>query len=210
MKFVDACRKLVRSVMKSVARGLNKATNGEVTPNTITLIGLFTHLPIAWLIADQQNILAGVLLIVFGLLDTLDGELARLQGTSSMAGMLLDSATDRMKEVLLYCGVGFALVAQGKPYYAVWAVAACGASIVVSYVNAWGEVVLSKHGHGKHAVNKAFRGGLLSFEIRIFLLVVGLFANQLAVAVVVIAILSAFTALQRLGNVKQHLEDVQD
>lgn len=195
--------------MRGIARGLNKLTNGQVSPTSITIIGFAAHVPIAWLIAQQQYPAAALLLVFFGLFDTLDGELARLQNKASSAGMLLDSTTDRMKEVLLYVGAGFALVTTGQPYFAVWAIAACGASLCVSYVNAWGEAVVSRAKLSKHQVNKSFRSGLLRFEIRMFLLVVGLLADRLSEVLVIIAVLSAFTAFQRLVSIIRHLDNAK-
>ena len=56
-------------------------------------------------IINNQLPQAALLLAVFGLFDTLDGELARLQGTESPQGAFLDSVTDRMKEILVYVGL---------------------------------------------------------------------------------------------------------
>ena len=206
---LDGCRDAVRHVMRGIARGLNKLTRGQLSPTSITIIGFLAHIPIAWLIAERQYPLAAVLLVFFGLFDTLDGELARLQGKDSSAGMLLDSTTDRMKEVLLYVGAAFALVAEGRPYFAVWAVAACGASLCVSYVNAWGEAVASRSKLNKHELNKSFRSGLLRFEIRMFLLFVGLLADQLPAMLIVIALFSAYTAFQRLISIIRHLNNAE-
>ena len=130
--------------MKSIAKSLNSASGGSISPNNITVLGLAAHLPIAVLIASQNYYWAAGLLVVFGLFDALDGELARLQKSDGPAGMLLDASTDRFKEVILYCGVAFSFVASDQPYMAVWAVAACGASICVSYVKAKGETAVAK------------------------------------------------------------------
>jgi len=202
---LDAVRSGVKYLMRKVALGLNKLFRGKITPNTITIVGLLAHIPIALLIAQQELVLAGILLIIFGLFDTLDGELARLQKTDGPKGMLLDSVTDRMKEVVLYIGISYAFIQMGQPYYAVWAVAACGAALVVSYVNAWGEVVTANLPSEKHSKNKTFRVSLMTYDIRIFLLVVGLLLNQLAIVVVTIAVLSLFTAFERLLNITKRL-----
>ena len=87
-----------------MAKLIDKTTKGWVTPDMVTLFGFAMHLPIAWFIATGADLWAAGLLIVFGLFDTLDGELARLQQKASARGMLLDASTDRMKEVLLYTG----------------------------------------------------------------------------------------------------------
>lgn len=202
---LDACRNLVRKFMKSVAHALNNISGGKLSPNTITLVGLCMHIPIAWLIAYEYFGYAAVGLVIFGLFDTLDGELARLQKRASNAGMLLDASTDRMKEVILYCGAAFALVAQNNPYYAVWAVAACGASLCVSYIKAKGETAVAGGKFTANEINRLFQDGLGRFEVRMFLLVVGLLLNKLAIVLVVITVISVYTAFERLIKITRKL-----
>jgi len=203
---IEHIRQRIRSVMRVFARFLNAVSGGHITPNGITIFGLLMHIPIAWLIATQHNYWAALLLLVFGLFDTLDGELARLQKRVSPAGALLDSITDRFKEVLLYTGAAWAIIAStGRDYMAVWAVAACGCSLLTSYVNAAGDIAVSKLPVGSHEINKAFRGGLFPFEIRMFILFIGLLANRVPLAIIVIAVGAAFTALGRLTRVLNKL-----
>lgn len=205
-KLLDILRDAVRSVMNQIARALNAITGGRLSPNTVTLFGLLMHLPIAWLIAQSYFGYAAILLVVFGLFDALDGALARLQGKSSNAGMLLDASTDRMKEVILYSGAAFALVNMGQAYWAVWAVAACGASICVSYIKAKGETAVAGGKLSANEVNRLFQDGLGRFEIRMFILIVGLLANELGIALAVITALSTFTAFERLIKITAKLK----
>jgi CDP-diacylglycerol--glycerol-3-phosphate 3-phosphatidyltransferase len=172
----------------------------------VTIVGCAMHIPIALLIATgDYNVLAAGLLIIFGLFDTLDGQLARAQKRSSSRGMLLDASTDRMKEVLLYSGAAYVLAMSGNPALAVWAVVACGASLCVSYIKAKGEGAVASAGIDHAILNKLFRDGLLTFEIRMTLLIAGLLFNQLAIAIIVIAILSTYTAFQRLVMISRAL-----
>jgi phosphatidylglycerophosphate synthase len=207
MSLIEAIRVRVRAMMRLLARGLNTATGGKLHPDVVTIVGFLAHIPIAVLIATgNHNILAGVLLLVFGLFDTLDGEIARLQNRASPRGMLLDASTDRMKEVLLYIGTAYVLAGGAHPKQAVWAVAACGASLCVSYVKAKGEAAVAAGKPIPHAVlNKLFKDGLLTFELRMFVLLVGLFADQLVVAVAAIAVLACWTAFQRLIRISKAL-----
>lgn len=198
-------RLFTRKIMHRVARLLNKLTNGKLTPNGVTIIGVVMHIPIAWLIAIESNIWAGVLLIIFGLFDTLDGELARLQKRASNTGMLLDASTDRFKEVLLYIGVAFALSQSDNPALAAWAVAACGASLSVSYVKAKGELAVKDSGLSANQINRLFQDGLLRYEVRMGALVIGLFTGLVAPATIIIAVLSAYTALDRLVSISKKI-----
>lgn len=196
--------------MRTIARWLNAATGGRLHPDAVTTIGFLMHIPIAILVASQHhNVLAAVLLVVFGLFDTLDGELARLQGKASARGMLLDASTDRMKEALLYTGITYALAMGRHPAMAAWAAAACGASLCVSYVKAKGEAAVAAGKSIPHAtLNKLFKDGLLTFELRMSVLIFGLLANKIAIAVVIVALLASYTALQRLLRISKVLSNV--
>lgn len=205
MSALDAGRDGVRAVMRRIARGLNTVSGGKITPNSVTLLGFAMHAPIAYLIAIESNYWAAGLLVIFGLFDALDGELARLQKRASNAGMVLDASTDRMKEVLLYTGVAYALASSANPKHAVWAVAACGASLCVSYVKAKGETAVQGSKLTPNQINRLFADGLMRFEVRMLALVIGLLTNQLAPAVAIIAITSALTAFSRLIRITRKL-----
>jgi CDP-diacylglycerol---glycerol-3-phosphate 3-phosphatidyltransferase len=206
-QLVNGIKAAVRRVMRLVAKLLNAITGGRITPNSVTWFGFIMHIPIAGLIATGHVVWAGVLLIIFGLFDTLDGELARLQGSVSNAGGFLDASTDRFKEVLLYSAAAYLFAAGSHPKYAAIAVAACGASICVSFLKAKGEAVVASLGKTipYPELNKMFSGGLFPFEIRMLVLVIGLFANQLVWAVSAIALFSTITAFQRLFIISRRL-----
>jgi phosphatidylglycerophosphate synthase len=208
MQLLDTLRDAVRSVMDRIARWLHALSGGRITPNSVTVTGLIAHLFIAWLIAQEYFGYGALLLVVFGLFDALDGALARLQNKAGNAGMLLDASTDRMKEVILYTGAAFALVAMDEAYWAVWAVAACGASICVSYVKAKGETAVAGGKLTANQVNRLFQDGLGRFEVRMFLLIVGLLLNELGIVLVIITALSTYTAFERLIKITRKLQNV--
>lgn len=203
--FLDILRGATRKIMHKVAVFLNTVTGGRLSPNGVTLIGLAMHVPITLLIAVESNIWAAILLIIFGLFDTLDGELARLQKRASNTGMLLDASTDRFKEVILYIGVAYALVQSSHPSLATWAVAACGASLCVSYVKAKGELAVKDSNLTPNQINRLFQDGLLRYEVRMAVLVIGLLTNILVVATILIALLSAYTATDRLVRISKQI-----
>jgi CDP-diacylglycerol---glycerol-3-phosphate 3-phosphatidyltransferase len=214
-KALDMIRDGVRAIMRTVARGLNALTGGKLSPNVVTIVGLLAHLPIAWLIATtRNNIWAAILLVVFGLFDTLDGELARLQKRASSSGMVLDAVTDRMKEVILYVGIIAAIIHRGQTsdiglqYIAAAVVAACGGSLLVSYVKAKGETALASQNLTPNEKNRIFQDGFLRYEIRMFLLALGLVSDYLILSVFIIAVLSWLTAFQRLILIMRKLKDV--
>lgn len=186
-----------------LARVLHVLSRGRLHPDTVTIFGLLMHIPIAFLIASGHWAIASFALAFFGLFDKVDGELARLQHRVSSSGGFLDATTDRLKEVIVYIGVTYALATSDHPAMAAWAAAACGASLCVSYVRAKGETIFATEGNKKSYtdLNSQFRDGLMSFEVRTFVLIIGLFVGQLAITVAIIAVLSSITALRRLWGI---------
>jgi CDP-diacylglycerol--glycerol-3-phosphate 3-phosphatidyltransferase len=204
---LSAIRSGARAQARVVAGVLNRLTGGKLTPAMVTIFGLLMHIPIAYLITIESNYWAAGLLVVFGLFDILDGALASVQGTTSVRGMLLDASTDRMKEVFLFSAIAYVLALGDHPATAAWAVAACGASLCVSYVKAKGEAaVASGEKPIPHTVlNRMFADGLLTFEIRMALLVVGLVIGQVLAVTIIIACLASYTAIQRLVRISRQL-----
>lgn len=204
-RLLDSFRRPIRSGLQSIAVGLNRLSRGKISPDAVTLVGFAAHVPIAILIGSGHHVLAAVLLVFFGLFDGLDGALARLQKRASQRGMLLDASTDRMKEVLLYTGAAFFLTGTGNPRLAVWAVAACGASLCVSYVKAKGEAAMASKNIPHDVMNRLFQDGLMRFEVRMAILALGLAFGFLDSALVFIAIMATYTALRRLIDISKKL-----
>jgi CDP-diacylglycerol--glycerol-3-phosphate 3-phosphatidyltransferase len=207
-QLVGDTRKVIRRGMHVVAQIVNRISRGRVTPNNVTWFGFLMHVPIAVAVATDHLILGGILLIVFGLFDSLDGELARLQHRVTSNGGFLDASTDRFKEVLLYSGAAYLLAGSNHPKYAAFAVIACGASISVSYVKAKGEAIVASLNDKipYTELNYLFAGGLFPFEIRMAVLAVGLLTHQVVIAVSLIAVFATITASRRLAIISKRLQ----
>ena len=115
---------------------LERLLLGRVSPNTITALSLLMcvltgaaaglgHLPGAvWLFSSA------------GILDVLDGRLARLSGQQTAAGALFDSVSDRWGEIFAYAGYAWFL--HDSPWLFA-AMGAIGSSMMVSYTRARAE-----------------------------------------------------------------------
>jgi len=84
-----------------------------ITPNQITFLSLvFGLLSFGFYVSNRSDALMWGGLFLYGkvFLDNVDGNLARVRGTSSRFGRFLDSLTDFAITVLVYIGVSFYLV----------------------------------------------------------------------------------------------------
>lgn len=203
---MENIRKFAKQQMKKIAKWLDGVSNGRITPNQVTIASLLLHVPIFFAIVAEQYVLAALMLLVFGLMDSLDGELARIQGRASKAGMLLDASTDRMKESIVFVALAYRFALDYEPRAVFAAVAAITGSFAVSYIKAKGETALKGSNLHAQEINRLFQSGLMRYEVRTAFLVVGLlFSNLLIPIIWAIAILSWLTAFYRLFTISRNL-----
>ncbi len=202
----------VKVLMSKLAVQLDRLFRGKLRPAHITTLSLIGHIPATWALWNNRPILAAVLIAVFGLMDALDGALARAQKSVSKMGMFYDAVTDRLKEVMIYSGLAM-YVAISEPKVYPWVVpAVVGSSILVSYVKAKGEMAVSSGHHDKQLLNRAFSQGISRYEIRMFLLIAGLVTGFLPSFLNLIIALNLMTASVRFLEIAKLLntEDAID
>jgi CDP-diacylglycerol--glycerol-3-phosphate 3-phosphatidyltransferase len=120
-----------------------------ITPNGITIIGfIVTILSSAVLIigaelgvrGDTRYITwFGIILLIAGVFDMLDGQLARKTNQMTKFGALFDSVIDRYSEMIMFFGITYYLVSYHYFLSGVFAFLAMIGSIMVSYVRARAE-----------------------------------------------------------------------
>src|SRR5690606_23443894 len=87
----------VRSRLGPVGRAVART---KVSPNALTVAGLLLNVGVAAVIASGNLILGGVLVLIAGAFDALDGAVARATGQTSAFGGFLDSTVDRYSEAV--------------------------------------------------------------------------------------------------------------
>jgi CDP-diacylglycerol--glycerol-3-phosphate 3-phosphatidyltransferase len=164
----------------------------RITPNAVTVIGFLGICAAAGLAVARLWVLASLVFFAAGLVDSLDGLLARHQGRVTAFGAFLDSTLDRLAEGVILGAIGLTFAADGNE----WALAACfvalTASFLVSYARARAE------GLGISAAS----AGLMGRPERLVIVGAALFLGSLgdvtAVMMVVLAALSLMTAGHRI------------
>lgn len=166
------------------------------SPTAVSLAGLAVAVWAAVVIAKGYFVWGGVLVVVSGLCDVLDGGLARRQGRQTQFGAFIDSTLDRIGELVVYGGILIFYAGHGYPLIVVGLVcAAMGASFMVSYARARIE------GLGYRCTV-----GMLERPERMVLLIAGLLLGPriLAAVLFLVAFGAALTVLQRI----QHAHDL--
>lgn len=111
----------------------------HLSPNMISTIGVMPSFAAAFFLAHGWFSLGGILILLGGILDMIDGKLARLTNRASKFGALYDSTLDRFAEIAVYTGVGYFFVFQDMHLASLLVVIAASGSIMVSYVRARAE-----------------------------------------------------------------------
>lgn len=182
----DRVGELVRPLAEAIAKT-------GISPNLITLVGLAVGLLAAILFSRGEQFWAGVALLLAGFFDVIDGAVARALGRETAFGGVLDSVIDRYVDFLILSGIicAFLSLRIGEagliPGWG-WGILAIAGSFMVSYIRARAEAA----GAGRLDVGVAERAE------RLIILAIGALVGYTQYSVVIIAVLTHLTVLQRL------------
>jgi archaetidylinositol phosphate synthase len=166
--------------------------NLGLSPNQVSILGIALAVLSAitywqWKLNSLLLILAPLLMLASGLLDALDGALARLYGEATNFGGFFDSLLDRYADAIIICGI-----ILGGLTDVTWGLAALIGSLLVSYARARAEAA----GVKMESVGLAERAErLVLLALASFLSFVWL--EALSWGVLVLAILTNLTVIQR-------------
>jgi CDP-diacylglycerol---glycerol-3-phosphate 3-phosphatidyltransferase len=187
-------RPTLNRIVEPLARGLLRI---GVSPDAVTVAGSVGVVAASVIFAAHGHLLVGTLIITgCALTDLLDGTMARLRGSKSKWGALLDSTVDRISDAAVLGGVAYWLATTSQHRAATLALLCLILGQLVSYVKARAE------GLGFTA-----NVGIAERAERLLILGVGgLLAGlglkpALEVALWVLAALSVITIAQRMIHV---------
>jgi CDP-diacylglycerol--glycerol-3-phosphate 3-phosphatidyltransferase len=164
------------------------------TPDLVTIISLAFAIIAGVLIAFDHLFWALLAGIAMGLCDILDGQIAKLISKEGKFGGVLDSMIDRYSESMVFCGLGVRFYFLNEPLMILITALALIGSFEVSYVKARSE-----------GAGFTCNVGILQRSERLVLLAVGILFGGviLEIAIIVVAILTHFTTVQRLLSLRR-------
>lgn len=140
MKLLGALEKPFYAMVNPMVERLIRA---GVRPNTITTLGTGLVLISAVAYAVGQIRLGGLLLLLSGVTDTLDGQVARGGAMVTKFGAFYDSTLDRVGDGATFIGIGAFLLTAPDVAYRIPAIITCMiailSSLLVSYARARAE-----------------------------------------------------------------------
>ena len=162
-----------------------------ITPNALTATGFLLTAITAFFLASGAFRWGGILLMFAAFFDMLDGAVARITEQMSTFGAFLDSTLDRYSESVTFLAMAFFYSRHPRTRTElVLIIVILVGSLMVSYTKARAE-----------ALQVECNVGLLQRPERIVLLIFGLFTGWLQPVLWLMAILTNFTACQRIYEV---------
>lgn len=206
---------MAKLVPAAVERGYIRATTPLVmalvrrgtTPNTLTTIGAAVIIAAAIAFGTGSVRVAGWLVLLSGVVDTLDGQVARNSGQSSPFGAFYDSTLDRIGDGACFIGIAAFMMRAPDIRWRQETVVACMvgilAALVVSYMRARAEGLGLECKVG--IAQRAERILLLGLPAVLF--GAGPGGLVLSTVVLLLAILSVITVGQRFAHVRRLTAD---
>ena len=158
----------------------------RINPNHLTFLGFVMSIVTAYTFARGHFTAAGVILIIAGLFDMVDGVVARNTQSDTPFGAFFDSVMDRYSDFIMYLGLIIWYGSEDRLTYVVLVGVVMMGSVLTSYTRARAESLIPQ-----------CKVGFLERPERIVLLIIGSFYYMEPV-VWVIAVLSNWTVVHRI------------
>ena len=157
-----------------------------ISPNVWTVIGLifaFVSSIVYGISFEYSLILGGIILLISGFFDIVDGQVARYTNKITKSGGFLDSVFDKIAEVSIFFGI--LIGGYAEPYLVFLAITL---SLLVSYTRAIADttkIKLQGVGIGERA------------ERLLVIAIIGMI-GFMEIAIIIVIIIAAITLIQRL------------
>jgi CDP-diacylglycerol--glycerol-3-phosphate 3-phosphatidyltransferase len=175
----------------------------KVTPDGITWFGCGATIFVSVVFLSQGKFLIGAILFgLFGLIDLLDGTMARMLGTAGPWGAFLDSTLDRISDSAVICALIYFYVntqGQNNELAVIAGIVSLVMSLMTSYARAKAESLDATCTVG--IAERAER----NLIIWIALLISALVTDVMPYALALLAVVSTITVIQRLLFVRKQL-----
>ena len=190
----DQMRVVFKGVLDPLGAFFNRL---GLMPNTMTLLGLLGNTIGAILLSQGQLMIGGILILVMGPVDALDGTMARLRGMAGQFGAFVDSVADRYSELIIFAGLLYYYMDQGNFLAALLVYFAAAGSVLVSYVRSRGQ-----------SLGWDTKTGILTRMERYLVLGPSLVLSFISplvplIGITIVAVLANITAVQRIIDVRR-------
>ena len=170
--------------------------NRTINPNIISLLGVICAVLSGSAIAFDHLLTGAIFLLFSGFFDIADGVLARTGGRVTRFGGFFDSVLDRYSDLAVMGGITIHFMRAADDRFAILSIVGAIGIALIPYARARAE-----------AASFNCTVGLLERPERIVILLAGLFFPVLSYAVLLVAVLSHVTVIQRIVHVWKQAGD---
>jgi phosphatidylglycerophosphate synthase len=164
-----------------------------ISPNAVTVLGMFITSSSVFII-PVNLFWGGLVILLGGAFDLLDGIVARMNDRKTKFGAFLDSSLDRVADGFVFMGLCWFFLKTGHNLALLLTVFGLVASLVISYIRARAE-----------GLGAECRVGLIERPERLILIAFGCLTGLIWPVIVVLTVLSWITVLQRIFHVRGQL-----
>jgi phosphatidylglycerophosphate synthase len=163
-------------------------------PSFLTFVGFVFNGVASVLVALGDWFLGGLIVLIGGLFDMMDGAVARVEGKSSVFGAFFDSVMDRFSDFLVFIGLAYFYCQKGEKALLLLTLFALMGSILVPFCRARAEVFIP-----------SCKIGLLERPERVLLMAFGFMSGLMLEILLIVTVLSFLTVFQRIVYTKRAL-----
>jgi CDP-diacylglycerol---glycerol-3-phosphate 3-phosphatidyltransferase len=159
----------------------------RINPNLLTFIGVVISFWAAWNYGHGHLFHGSLIVILAGLFDMLDGEVARVSRAETRFGAFYDSVIDRYSDIILLQGLMVWYARQNRLEYVVLVGVVFMGAVMTSYARARAESLIP-----------TCKVGFMERPERVVLLIIGGLANRMEAVLWVLAVLGNWTVFNRI------------
>lgn len=159
----------------------------RINPNILTFTGVIISFWAAWDFGFGRMFRGALIVILAGLFDMLDGEVARMSRSVTDFGAFYDSVIDRYSDIILLQGLMVWYARQQRLGYVVLVGIVLMGAIMTSYARARAESLIP-----------TCKVGFMERPERIVLMIIGGLTNHMEAVLWVLAVLGNWTVINRI------------
>jgi CDP-diacylglycerol--glycerol-3-phosphate 3-phosphatidyltransferase len=159
----------------------------NINPNILTFTGVVISFWAAWEFGHGRLFQGGLIVILAGLFDMLDGEVARVSRSETRFGAFYDSVIDRYSDIIILQGLMVYYAHHHRLGYVVLVGVVFMGAVMTSYSRARAESLIP-----------TCKVGFMERPERIVLLIIGGLANRMEAVLWILAVLGNWTVFNRI------------
>jgi len=166
----------------------------RINPNIITFAGVIISFFAAWDLGHGRFTRGGLILILAGMFDMLDGAVARETRSETRFGAFYDSVIDRYSDIIVLQGLMVWYARQDRLGYVVLVGVVFMGAVMTSYARARAECLIA-----------TCKVGFMERPERIVLVIIGALSDRMEAVLWVLAVLGNWTVLSRIYYPRREL-----